>query len=170
VLDLIEKLPYLAITVMIDKHEHRERYKVWRFNPYHYCMTALVERYVMWLKSKGLTGDVIAEPRYKRADKALKKAFQYIWNNGTDNMRVDEVQACLTSRELKFEPKQANNCALQLVELIAHASHHGTKARHTNEAIKAAFGARVYDLLEAKKFRRNPHTLKIDGWGRKWLP
>lgn len=47
ILDLIEKLPYIANTVTIDKHEHVQKYLVWQFNPYHYCMRALIERYVL---------------------------------------------------------------------------------------------------------------------------
>jgi hypothetical protein len=34
VLELIDSLPYLATTVMIDKHEHKDRYNVWHFNPH----------------------------------------------------------------------------------------------------------------------------------------
>ena len=33
ILSLIERLPYIAITVMIDKHEHVQRYAVWRYDP-----------------------------------------------------------------------------------------------------------------------------------------
>jgi hypothetical protein len=44
ILDLIGSLPYIANTVLIDKHEHVRRYSVWHYNPYHYCMRALVER------------------------------------------------------------------------------------------------------------------------------
>jgi hypothetical protein len=51
ILKLIESLPYIAVTVMIDKLEHTQRYTVWHYNPYHYCMRALIERYVMWLNS-----------------------------------------------------------------------------------------------------------------------
>jgi len=170
VLELISGLPYLAITVMIDKHEHRDRYKVWHFNPYHYCMTALIERYVMWLKRNNETGDVVVEPRHKKVDKALKKAFQYIWANGTGNVSAAEIQAHLTSKELKFCAKAENICGLQLVELIAHASHHGTRAEYTGVAMKASFGKQIYDLLVASKYCRKPKVYTIKGWGQKWLP
>jgi hypothetical protein len=170
VLELVDRLPYLAITVMIDKHEHKARYTVWRFNPYHYCMTALIERYVMWLYTHQLTGDVIAEPRYKSADKALKRAFSYIWHNGTDHLSAKAIQRALTSKELKFEAKEKNCCGLQLVELIAHASHHGTRAKYTKTEMTATFGKKIYTLLEAKKYRRDPNGLRVEGWGQKWLP
>ena len=45
-LDLISESRYTAISILIDKKEHFDRYKVWRFNPYHYCLTAMMERYV----------------------------------------------------------------------------------------------------------------------------
>jgi hypothetical protein len=171
VLGLVGTLPYTAITVMIDKREHVDRYQVWQFNPYHYCLTALVERYVMHLKkSGGLRGDVMAESRNKTVDKPLKRAFQYIWNNGTGNVSAAEVQAHLTSKELKFATKPENVCGLQLVELIAHASHHGTRAEYTDLPMQANFGSQVYNLLLAEKYRRNPRNGAIKGWGQKWLP
>lgn len=170
VLGLVGNLPYTAITVMIDKHEHKDRYKVWLHNPYHYCMRALIERYVMQLKEDKERVDVVAEPRFKGGDKALKKAFQYIWNNGTGNVSPQEVQAHLTSKELKFSAKAANVVGLQLVELIAHASHHGTKSENTNNPMKADFGKQIYDLLVANRYRRNPKNSQIKGWGQKWLP
>jgi len=170
VLGLIDKLPYLAITVLIDKHEHKERYKVWRFNPYHYCMTALVERYVSWLRSHNLTGDVVVEARYKKVDMALKRAFQYFYLNGTDGVPKAVVQRFLTSRELKLAPKSANVAGLQLVELMAHASHHGTRCKYAGIEPINNFGRQIYKLLETKKYRRHPMTMKVDGWGQKWLP
>ena len=102
---LIEDLPYIAITVAIDKHAHVEKYSVWHFNPYHYCMRALIERYVLWLNRHKLTGDVVAEPRFKKVDKKLKKSFSYIYDHGTENIPAAIVQARLTSREIKFDPK-----------------------------------------------------------------
>jgi hypothetical protein len=170
VLKMLADLPYLALTVMIDKHEHKDRYKVWLFNPYHYCMTAVLERYVSWLKRNGETGDVLVEARHKKVDKALKRAFEYFWNNGTNNVPAKVVQAHLTSKELKFATKKDNVCGLQLVELIAHASHHGTKARQTNIQAKATFGKKIYDVLERSKYCRKPSNGLIWGWGQKWLP
>ena len=169
VLDLVGSLPYTAVTVMIDKHEHRDRYKVWIHNPYHYCLMALIERYVMNLKFVGEKGDVLVESRHKGVDKPLKKAFEYIWNHGTGNVSAAEVQAHLTSKELKFALKADNMCGLQLVELIAHASHHGTRAEYTGEPMKANFGGQIYALLVASRYRRSPKGA-IKGWGQKWLP
>jgi Protein of unknown function (DUF3800) len=122
-LALIEALPYITNTILIDKHEHAKRYGEWQYNPYHYCMLALVERYVLWLRRNHLTGDVLAESCGKREDKALKTAFRYIYENGTENIPPETVQQHLTSREIKLQSKDANICGLQLVDMIANPSH-----------------------------------------------
>lgn len=171
ILDLIKTLPYIAITVIIDKLEHVDRYKVWHFNPYHYCMRALVERYVLWLNAHHLTGDVVAEPRFKQVDKSLKRSFEHIYNNGTDNISAATVQACLTSHELKFDPKANNVCGLQLVEMIAHPSHQNLRAMYPDQRpMKAAFGLKIVDILNHERYRRNPKTRRIEGYGTKRLP
>jgi hypothetical protein len=69
ILELIESLPYIVNTVLIDKHEHTRRYGEWQYNPYHYCMLALVERYLLWLRRHHLTGDVLADPGAKERTK-----------------------------------------------------------------------------------------------------
>lgn len=170
VLDLIETLPYLAITVTIDKAEHLARYGVWHFDPYHYCLRCLVERYVLWLNRHQWTGDVAIEPRFKRVDKKVKASFQRIWMEGTENIPPPIVQARLTTREIKFFAKEKNCAGLQLCDLIAHPSFRAMRRARDKKAMPHDFGGRVATILEAKKLARNPKTGKIDGWGRKWLP
>jgi hypothetical protein len=170
ILGLIETLPYIANTVLIDKQEHSKRYGQWQYNPYHYCMLALVERYVLWLNRHKLTGDVLAESRDKPQDKALKSAFRYLYENGTPNIPVGIMQRCLTSREIKFERKEANICALQLVDMIANPSHQLLKCQLRGETMKAPFTIRVVDALRRHRYARDPKTKKIEGWGLKTLP
>jgi hypothetical protein len=83
-------------------------------------MRAIVERYVLWLNRHDLTGDVVAEPRFKKVDMALKKSFAYIYSHGTEHIPPQIIQRRLTSHEIKFDPKANNVCGLQLVEMIAH--------------------------------------------------
>jgi hypothetical protein len=170
ILGLIETMPYIAITVLIDKHAHVQRYPVWHFNPYHYCMRAIVERYVLWLNRNGLTGDVVAEPRFKKVDMALKKSFAYIYSHGTENILPGIIQKCLTSHEIKFDPKANNVCGLQLVEMIAHPSHQSLKAEATGHPMIAEFGLRIVEVLNRSRYSRNPKTGDVGGWGRKRLP
>jgi hypothetical protein len=170
ILHLIASLPYTANTVLIDKKEHSERYKVWLFNPYHYCLTVLIERYVLWLERHDLTGDVVAEARDKRPDKKLARAFRYIYQNGTQYVPASMVQARLTTRELKLEPKTSNVCGLQLVEMIGHPSYQAMKAEVLKEEMTAKFGKSVVDILKQSRYARNPKNGIIRGWGQKWLP
>jgi hypothetical protein len=169
-LKLIENLPYIAITVLIDKEEHMRRYPVWQYNPYHYCMRALVERYVLWLNSYGLQGDVMAEARFKKQDKKLKKSFNYIYDHGTEHIPHFTIQRCITSRDIKLETKEANVAGLQLVEMIAHPSHQALKAEVVNVAMTARFGSRVVEILKRSRYRRHPKTMQIAGYGQKILP
>ncbi len=169
-LDLFDRLPYLAITIAIDKREHLERYQVWHYDPYHYCLRCLIERYVLWLNRNSLTGDVVAEPRFKKADKKLKASFQTIYQNGTEHIPAQRIQKCLTSRELKMEQKSANLAGLQLCDLLAYPSFRHMKCERNNEPQMPDFGTEIVNLLLAKKYARHPTTRDIGGVGRKWLP
>ena len=170
ILALIKDLPYIANTVAIDKQEHAQKYVVWQFNPYHYCMRALVERYVLWLNRQRLTGDVVVEARFKKQDKKLKRSFNYIYDHGTEHIPAAIVQNCLTSREIKFETKQANVAGLQLVEMIGHPSYQAMRAQFTGVPMTARFGSKVVDVLIKHRYSRHPKTGVIEGWGQKRLP
>lgn len=169
-LKLIDELPYIANTVAIDKAEHVERYGVWHFDPYHYCLRCLVERFVLWLKRHGWKGDVVAEERYKQVDKKVKASFQRIWKEGTDFIAAPVIQQHLTSREIKLYPKMRNCAGLQLCDLLAHPSFRAMRRAREGQEIPDDFGGKIATTLEEKKLARNPRTGVIDGWGRKWLP
>jgi len=169
-LSLIAELRYIAKTVTIDKAAHLDTYRVWRFDPYHYCLTCLVERYVLWLQRHGWTGDVVVESRFKKADKKLKASFQRIWHRGTDHLSPETIQSHLTSRELKLYPKAKNCAALQICDLIAHPSFRAMRRERDGQPLPDDFGGKIARVLEESKLARNPRTGQIDGWGRKWLP
>lgn len=71
-LDYLKKWEYTIVTVVIDKSLHNDTYKTWKFDPYHYCLTVLLERYVFFLESIGEKGDVMAESRGGKEDMRLK--------------------------------------------------------------------------------------------------
>jgi hypothetical protein len=133
-------------------------------------MTALVERYVLWLRRHSLQGDVVVEQRFKKQDKKLKSAFTYIYNNGTWNISRRIVQTHLTSKEIKFEDKKANIAGLQLVEMIANPSHQYLKSKCNGQPMLARFGREIVDVLDEKRYSRDPKTGRIMGWGLKLLP
>lgn len=168
-LDLLQSMDYTVITVVLDKLEHRQRYQVWRFDPYHYCLTVLVERYVLWLQMKNTLGDVMAESRGGKEDLRLKDSFERVYSKGSDFMSPDVFTAYLTSRQLKVKPKSNNIAGLQLADLIAHPSFRATLARKEKKALPKNFGGKIAGILESGKYHRSPSG-QIDGWGRKWLP
>jgi hypothetical protein len=169
-LSLIGDLPYIANTVTIDKAEHFDRYGVWHFDPYHYCLRCLVERYVLWLQRHGWRGDVVVEERVRKVDKKLKASFQRTWQQGTDQIPAPIVQARLTSRELKLYPKAKNCACLQLCDLIAHPSFRAMRRARDNEPQPVDFGGRVARILEAEKLARDPENGEDRWLGQKMAP
>jgi len=168
-LKLLRTLDYVVVTAVIDKLEHQRRYETWRFDPYHYCLTVLVERYVLWLKQRQTVGDVMAESRGGREDRRLKDSFERAYENGSDFVKPEGFAAVLTSRQLKVKPKSNNIAGLQLADLIAHPSYKATLARRQQKELPDNFGGKIAEILETDKYNRSPQG-KINGWGRKWLP
>jgi hypothetical protein len=169
-LNVIRSMPYRAITVTIDKKEHLDRYHVWRFDPYHYCLQCLVERYVQWLHRHYCTGDVVIETRFPKVDKKLKASFQRIYRLGTDYVDRVLVQSRLTSHDIKLLPKTANCAGLQLCDMIAHPSFRAMRRAREKLPRLKDFGYEVVSILENQRYIRKPGTQQINGWGRKWLP
>lgn len=66
-LKMLRDLDYVALTVVIDKKAHKDRYRTWAVHPYHYGMQVLLERFVLELGSRGAVGDVMAEARGTKA-------------------------------------------------------------------------------------------------------
>ncbi len=119
---LLEKWDYIVITVCLDKKRHRDQYQQWRYDPYHYCMAILLERFVFLLNWYDTKGDVLAESRGGKEDRRLKESFHRLWERGTDFVDPIEFQKVLTSRQLKVKPKAANISGLQLADIIAYPS------------------------------------------------
>ena len=162
---LLSTLDYTVITVVIDKLEHKQRYQVWRFDPYHYALTVLVERFITWLREHSAVGDVMAESRGGNEDRRLKDSFERICEQGTEYVRPDEFARWLTSKQLKVKAKNNNIAGLQ----IAHPSFKATVARHAGHALPDNFGGEIAKILEDHKYYRT-YRGKIEGWERKWLP
>lgn len=168
-LTLLRDLQYTVITTVIDKLEHQQRYTTWRFDPYHYCLAVLMERYVFWLEQHHVTGDVLAESRGGNEDRRLKDSFTRLHDNGTEYVPAAKFVTLLTSKQLKVKPKSNNIAGLQVADLVAHPSFKVTQARRENKALPDNFGGEIGKILETSKYHRSPSG-KIDGWGRKWLP
>jgi hypothetical protein len=168
-LDLYGELDYSVVTVTIDKREHLDRYRVWRYHPYHYCLAVMLERYIMFLNQIGQRGDVMAESRERVDNERLSSAYQYFYRNGSDWMQLQSVQQALTSGEIKIKRKEANIAGLQIADLLAHPSFRFCQSKQLQIPMTAPFGSRVGEILEARKYLRNYHGV-VSGVGRKWLP
>ena len=170
ILQLFAELPYLAVTVQIDKRLHLERYGVWHFDPYHYCLRCLVERFVNYLERWNWRGDVVIEARYKKSDKKLKASFQRIYESGTENIPATVVQRRLLSHDIGIFPKNANVAGLQIADLIAHPSARHMRHEKDSTPQPQDFGTAIAEILLHRRYARDPRSRKIHGWGRKWLP
>ncbi len=168
-LGLIADTTYVVFSVVIDKLEHQQRYQVWRFDPYHYGLLVLVERFVLWLRRHNQVGDVMAESRGGKEDRRLKDSFERVYDSGSQFVNRQEFAARLTSGQLKVKPKSNNIAGLQLADLIAHPSYKATLARRQGQELPQNFGGQIAAILERDKYDRDPDG-QIEGWGRKWLP
>jgi len=165
-LDLLGSWQFILVTVCIDKKLHCERYQTWRYDPYHYSMAVLLERYAFFLKRNNAVGDVMAESRGGKEDRRLKDSFYRLWTSGTEFINPDLFQEVLTSSQLALKTKANNIAGLQIADLVAHTSR--------KEILLGAglitgsltpFANRVAEIIQLKYDR-------VEGrvFGRKLLP
>ena len=168
ILNKLRRWDYSIITVLIDKKEHLDMYDVWRYDPYHYCLAVLLERYLFFLEEKSSIGDVMIESRGGKEDLKLKKSFSRLYEMGTDYVKPLKFQEFLTSKQLKVKPKSANIDGLQLADLIAHPSRrHFLIQLEYLEMEKEIFGDLIIEAIQDKYYRKGD---KIIGYGLKKLP
>lgn len=169
-IDAIKTAPYLVITVQIDKKKYLDKYTLFHYDPYHYCLRCLVERFVLYCRRWKAKGLVVIEPRCKKSDKKLKASYELIFKKGTEYIRACIVQEYLLSKDIVFQPKKANIAGLQLADLIAHPSARRMRFERNRTTEPADFGSKIADVLTTRRYVRDPKTCVIDGWGTKWLP
>ena len=155
---------YAVISVCIDKKRHRETYSTWRYDPYHYCLAMLLERFIFFLDNKNAQGDVLAESRGGKEDRRLKDSFENLWAKGTPYLDAGRIQKRLTSRQLKVKTKANNIAGLQLADMIAHPSR--AEILHENRMVDKApapFAAKVIAILAGKYYKSGgkPHGKKM---------
>jgi len=142
---------YTVISVCLDKKKHKETYTVWRYDPYHYCLAVLLERFIFFLKRKSACDDAMAESRGGKEDRRLKDSFERLWQNGTDYVGPEEFHSCFTSRQLKVKTKANNIAGLQLCDLLAHSSRNEILREHGIPTARVlTFGEKVIKILQDK--------------------
>jgi len=165
-LKLLKDWQYKVITICIDKKSHKDTYSTWRYDPYHYCLAVMLERYFFFLKENQDYGDVMAESRGKKEDSRLKKSYFGLWENGTEFISEKEFQKYLTSKELKVKPKQNNIAGLQIADLLAHPSRKEILIENGFENDLADFAKIVVQILKDKYYSRSGN---ISGYGKKFI-
>jgi len=168
-LKLVADLDYRVLTVIIDKQLHLQRYSTWQYDPYHYCLMVMIERFVLWLKKRGVQGDVMAESRAGKEDMRLKESFRHVVAQGSDYIGAAIFQERLTSKELKVKAKGNNIAGLQLADMLAHPCFRSALSTRTGADPPDTYGQKMVEILKVAKYVKSPDGA-LDGWGVKWLP
>jgi hypothetical protein len=167
-ISLLEKWNYKIITVLIDKKEHQLKYERWRYDPYHYCMAIIFERFHLRLKEINVEGDMMFESRGGKEDMRLKESYRKIFAEGTDYIKPADIDETLTSKELKIKAKSANISGLQLADLIAFPSRRfALKHYGLLDDDRTTFNEEIIEVIKPKFFKKEE---KLDGYGLKLLP
>lgn len=165
---LLTELDYVVVSVLIDKMEHKIKYQTWKYDPYHYCLEIIIERFFFFLDSVNSFGDVMIESRGGKEDMRLKKSYTRIYENGTQFIDAQRLQKRLTSKELKVKPKMLNIACLQLADLIAHPSRRFMFRKFGIDERKGyLFGDKIIEIIEGKYYKGKSG---IEGYGIKLLP
>ena len=167
-LSFLQRWEYVVISVLIDKQEHQQRYSAWRYDPYHYCMEIIIERYYRFLKDGNAVGDVLVESRGGKEDSRLKKAYNRIFKEGTSYIKAEELNLVFTSKQLKVKQKSMNISGLQIADLLAFpARQYMLKYYQKIEVKRPTFNDEIIEILKTKLYRRGNKT---EGYGIKLLP
>ena len=138
---------------------------MWRYDPYHYCLALLLERFTFFLEQINAAGDVMAESRGGKEDNRLKDSFLKLWKEGTEYLSPERFQNVLTSKQLKVKPKSNNISGLQIADLIAHPSRN--EILNENDLLDrplAPFAEKIINILYGKYYQ---HQGRI--FGKKFI-
>ncbi|MGD8290060.1 MAG: DUF3800 domain-containing protein [Desulfobacterales bacterium] len=164
-LAFLNEWEYSVITVCLDKKAHKDTYNVWRYDPYHYCLAMLLERYTFFLEQKQIPGEVMAESRGGKEDRRLKASFAKLWQEGTQFISPERFHEVFTSKQLKVKPKSNNISGLQLADIIAHPSRNEILSENKLlDRPLAPFAKKIIDILQSKYYQ---HQGKV--FGKKFI-
>ncbi len=165
-LGLIGGWDYRVITVCLDKQAFAAAGDAANYDPYHYCLGAIVGTFSDWLNRCGANGDVMTESRGNKEDKELKRYFRAMVANGSASVAAGQLQSSLTSSEVKVNAKEKNISGLQLADLIAHPSRSEIlDERGLLGRPLAPYAARIVAVLAGKY-----HCIAGGRQGKRFLP
>lgn len=165
-LGIIHAARFKMICAVIDKKSHKEKYPD-PWHPYHYCLLAIVSRWIKWLDRHNGVGDMVVEARGKRPDRELQEAYSVIYNRGWGRGGAAGKQ--LTSNKIKIKGKKENIPGTQLADMLAYpVKMHYLSELNRLEAWIPGYSTQVLEVVESK-FDRNPESGQIDGFGRVFI-
>lgn len=168
-LNIFASSKYGIICVVIDKKSHYERWGVNAAHPYHYCLLAMVQRFVGFLNYNNARGDVMAESRGTQEDLQLKAEFTHLYETGTPYVSVSIFQNCLSSKEIKLRKKEHNVAGLQVSDLLAHPCKQDVLINQKKiEKYYGKFGQKLLEIAQTKYNKRELFS-KVDGYGRVFI-
>jgi hypothetical protein len=168
-LEVVKNGQFSMCCVVIDKLSHEQKTYRTLYHPYHYCLAALLERYVGLLNRRNVKGDVLAESRGRVEDQQLKEAFGHVYAEGTQYQPASMFQTVLTSREIKLKKKTHCIAGLELADILANPIRRLIVAERCGESVPADFGSRLTDIAKSK-FNCNLYTgQQVHGYGKVWL-
>ena len=167
-MEVVRNATFQITCVVVDKKEHKEKIYRTLIHPYHYCISALLERYAGWLEHIGLEGDVMAESRGKGEDEQLRLAFETTLERGTAFHSGERFRRVLTSGKIKLKKKDHDIAGLQLADLLAYPFKREMIAERRGEQPPADFSSRLLDAARSK-INRHLYTGRIAGYGKVWL-
>ena len=165
-IELVRTAPITIFGVVIDKFSHGNRAYRNLIDAYHYCLSAMLERYCGLLGFLSAVGDVLVEARGKTEDRTLQKEFRSIWENGTFYMPNSQTRKTLTSGELKIKPKNRNIAGLQIADILAHPVKRDVLLdRERVDSLGGVFADRIIEVAKAK-YNHQRYDGRIRGYGR----
>lgn len=163
-------LEHSVITVVLDKHAMLKKDHWVLKEPYHYCAEVLVEKYVQFLERADSIGDVWAESRKDKKNKALQRHFAQSCIEGTRYVSDPaRIASRLTTFEIQFREKKHNCTGLQIADIYAKPSMDRILCPRIQNYITSPFSDRFGQLLVDQKYDRSP-TGWLSGYGMKFLP
>ena len=174
-ISVLLKGEYKILSVTFDKvaySKRRNKSELALKNPYAFCMEWLMERYVIYLREMDGVGDVAAEMRGFREDKALRNAFDGLIERGSSVSPSfkEDFRVRLTKKRLQLRDKKMNDTGIQLADLICKPAHKYILDYKGKVEMGNGFSARLSRLLvAAEKFRTNPGNNHTDGFGTKLM-
>lgn len=164
-IEVIHQSRFRMVCVVLDKQKHLEKYSS-PLHPYHYCMTAMAERYCGWLDLKNAVGDVMAESRGRAEDNQLMQAYERLYEAGTYYLKPEKFQKMLTTIKLKVKPKSADISGIELADILAHPVKQFVLAEDGRiEPGSGDLFAKKLIATAKAKFNKHVYTGVINGYG-----